>query len=85
MGRVMGDNEVTAMRTAGIPVMRIALAPLLFGLGMLLSRTRSTSGSRPPSVDLSTRTFYQIIYHTVRFPSNRNSFARTPIPEIPFT
>ena len=34
MGRVMGDNEVTAMRTAGIPVMRIALAPLIFGLGM---------------------------------------------------
>ena len=28
MGRVMGDNEVTAMRTAGIPVMRIALSPL---------------------------------------------------------
>src|SRR5580692_12565567 len=36
MGRVMGDNEVTAMRTAGISVMRIALAPVLFGLGMFL-------------------------------------------------
>ena len=29
MGRLMGDNEVTALRTAGIPVMRIALAAAL--------------------------------------------------------
>ena len=34
MGRVMGDNEVTAMRTAGIPVMRIVLSPFVFGLAM---------------------------------------------------
>ncbi|HKE38182.1 MAG TPA: LptF/LptG family permease, partial [Candidatus Baltobacteraceae bacterium] len=36
MGRVMGDNEVTAMRTAGISVARIAIAPLAFGFVMFL-------------------------------------------------
>src|SRR6202042_1666169 len=34
IGRVMGDNEVTAMRTAGIAVWRIAVAPLAFGVAM---------------------------------------------------
>src|SRR5579863_3748237 len=36
MGRVMGDNEVTAMRTSGITVLRIAISPLLFGFAMFL-------------------------------------------------
>ena len=52
MGRVMGDNEITAMRTSGIPVLRIALTPLLFGFAMFViayamnewsRRRRSTS------------------------------------------
>src|SRR5215469_8458642 len=34
MGRVMGDNEVTAMRTSGIPIWRIALSPLICGFLM---------------------------------------------------
>src|ERR1700729_4622081 len=36
IGRVMGDNEVTAMRTSGISVIRIALSPVLFGFAMFL-------------------------------------------------
>src|SRR5580658_7097058 len=68
MGRVMGDNEVTAMRTAGISVMRIALAPVLFGLGMFLISYSINEWVAPASVDLSTRTFYQIIYHTDALP-----------------
>ncbi|NNM99237.1 MAG: LptF/LptG family permease, partial [Candidatus Eremiobacteraeota bacterium] len=31
MGRLMGDNEVVAMRTSGISLARIAATPLLFG------------------------------------------------------
>ena len=50
MGRVMGDNEVTAMRTAGIPVMRIALTPVLFGVAnvpdLLLHKRMGCSGIR---------------------------------------
>ena len=64
MGRVMGDNEVTAMRTAGISVMRIALAPLLFGFVMFAIAYAMNEWVAPASVELSTRTFYQIIYHT---------------------
>ena len=36
MGRLMGDNEVTAMRTSGISVIRIAASPLIFGAAMFL-------------------------------------------------
>ena len=78
MGRVMGDNEVTAMRTAGITVMRIALAPLLFGLGMFAFSYAINEWIAPPSVDLSTRTFYQIIYHTDALPVEPQFFRKDP-------
>jgi lipopolysaccharide export system permease protein len=76
MGRVMGDNEVTAMRTAGIPVLRIALSPLLFGLAMFLVAYAMNEWIAPPSVDLSTRTFYQIIYHTDALPVEPQFFRK---------
>jgi lipopolysaccharide export system permease protein len=76
MGRVMGDNEVTAMRTAGIPVLRIALSPLLFGLAMFLIAYAMNEWIAPPSVDLSTRTFYQIIYHTDALPVEPQFFRK---------
>jgi lipopolysaccharide export system permease protein len=78
MGRVMGDNEVTAMRTAGISVMRIALAPVLFGLGMFLISYSINEWIAPASVDLSTRTFYQIIYHTDALPVEPQFFRKDP-------
>jgi lipopolysaccharide export system permease protein len=78
MGRVMGDNEVTAMRTAGISVMRIALAPVLFGLGMFLISYSINEWVAPASVDLSTRTFYQIIYHTDSLPVEPQFFRKDP-------
>src|SRR5271163_627752 len=53
MGRVMGDNEVTAMRTAGISVMRIAAAPLLFGIVMFVISYSINEWVAPASVDLS--------------------------------
>ena len=78
MGRVMGDNEVTAMRTAGIPVWRIALSPLLFGFAMFLFAYGMNEYVAPASVDLSTRTFYQIIYHTDSLPVEPQFFRKDP-------
>lgn len=78
MGRVMGDNEVTAMRTAGIPVWRIAFTPLLFGFGMFLFAYGMNEYVAPASVDLSTRTFYQIIYHTDSLPVEPQFFRKDP-------
>jgi lipopolysaccharide export system permease protein len=76
MGRVMGDNEVTAMRTAGIPVLRIAFAPLVFGFAMFLVAYAMNEWIAPASVDLSTRTFYQIIYHTDALPVEPQFFRK---------
>jgi lipopolysaccharide export system permease protein len=76
MGRVMGDNEVTAMRTAGISVLRIAIAPLAFGFLMFLIAYGMNEWIAPASVDLSTRTFYQIIYHTDALPVEPQFFRK---------
>ncbi len=78
MGRVMGDNEVTAMRTAGIPVLRIALSPFVFGAVMFLIAYAMNEWVAPASVDLSTRTFYQIIYHTDALPVEPQFFRKDP-------
>jgi lipopolysaccharide export system permease protein len=78
MGRVMGDNEVTAMRTAGISVMRIAASPLLFGILMFLLAYSINEWVAPASVELSTRTFYQIIYHTDALPVEPQFFRKDP-------
>jgi lipopolysaccharide export system permease protein len=78
MGRVMGDNEITAMRTSGIPVMRIALAPLAFGVVMFAIAYGMNEYVAPASVDLSTRTFYQIIYHTDALPVEPQFFRKDP-------
>ena len=78
MGRVMGDNEVTAMRTAGIPVLRIALSPFVFGAVMFLIAYGMNEWVAPASVELSTRTFYQIIYHTDALPVEPQFFRKDP-------
>lgn len=78
MGRVMGDNEVTAMRTSGIPVWRIALTPLIFGFAMFVIAYAMNEWVAPASVDLSTRTFYQIIYHTDALPVEPQFFRKDP-------
>ncbi len=78
MGRVMGDNEVTAMRTSGIPVWRIALTPLIFGLAVFVLAYAMNEYVAPASVDISTRTFYQIIYHTNALPVEPQFFRKDP-------
>ena len=78
MGRVMGDNEVTAMRTSGIPVWRIALAPFAFGFAFFVITYLINEHLAPAAVDLSTRTFYQIIYHTDALPVEPQFFRKDP-------
>lgn len=78
MSRLMGDNEIMAMRTAGIPVLRIALAPLLFGTAMFLTAYGMNEWVAPVSVDQSTRAFYQIIYHTDSLPVEPQFFRKDP-------
>ncbi len=67
-GRLAQDNEITALRTAGVPFLRIARTPLLLGVAMFLCSYFINETIAPKSIELSTRTFYQIIYHTAQLP-----------------
>ena len=78
MGRLASDNEITAMRTSGIPVWRIALSPLLFGVAMFLISYAINEHVAPASVEISTRTFYQILYHTDSLPVEPQFFRKDP-------
>jgi lipopolysaccharide export system permease protein len=78
MGRMMADNEITAMRTSGVPVWRIAITPLIFGFAMFLAAYATDEWIAPASADLSSRTFYQIIYHTNALPVEPQFFQKDP-------
>jgi lipopolysaccharide export system permease protein len=78
MSRLMGDNEITAMRTSGIPLWRFALTPLLFGVAMFGLCYGINEYISPASVDLSTRTFYQILYRTETLPIDPQFFRKDP-------
>jgi lipopolysaccharide export system permease protein len=67
-GRLSADNEITALRTSGIPFLRICLTPLVLGTGIFLFSYLINDTIVPKSVELSTRTFYQIIYQTDELP-----------------
>ncbi len=67
-GRLAGDNELTALRTSGIRFSRICVAPLLFGLAMFGLCYYINEKVTPIAVEMSTRTFYQIVYHTAEIP-----------------
>jgi LPS export ABC transporter permease LptG len=67
-GRLAADNEITALRTAGIRFVRICQTPLLLGVAMFAFAYFINDTVVPKAVDLSTRTFYQIVYHTATLP-----------------
>lgn len=67
-GRLAGDNEINALRTSGITFMRICRTPLLCGLAMFGVSYYINETIAPITTDLSTRTFYQIVYHTEELP-----------------
>lgn len=78
MGRLMADNEVNAMRTSGISLWRLAITPFIFGACAFGLSYVMNEYVAPKSVDLSTRTFYQIIYHTASLPVEPQFFRKDP-------
>lgn len=77
-GRLVGDNEITALRTSGISFWRIARVPMLVGLGAFLFSWFINEQIAPKATQASTRTFYQIIYHTSAIPIDPQIFRRDP-------
>ncbi len=67
-GRLAGDNELNALRTSGITFVRICRTPLLCGLAMFGVSYFINETIAPITTDLSTRTFYQIVYKTEQLP-----------------
>ncbi len=78
IGRLSADNEINALRTAGISLWRICLTPLLFGICAFGVAYAMNELIAPPSVDISTRSFYQIIYHTAALPVEPQFFRKDP-------
>ena len=78
IGRLAADNEINALRTAGISLWRICLAPLLFGVTAFGVAYGMNELIAPPLVDMSTRSFYQIIYHTAALPVEPQFFRKDP-------
>jgi lipopolysaccharide export system permease protein len=77
-GRLVADNEVTALRTSGITMGRIARTPLIFGVLMFGLSYWINDTLSPRAVELSTRTFYQIIYNTASLPVVPQFFRKDP-------
>jgi lipopolysaccharide export system permease protein len=67
-GRLAQDNEINALRTSGVPFLRICATPLIFGFAMFGLSYEINETISPITTDLSTRTFYQIVYHTEQLP-----------------
>jgi lipopolysaccharide export system permease protein len=67
-GRLAQDNEINALRTSGITFLRICRTPLLCGLAMFALSYYVNETIAPITTDLSTRSFYQIVYHTEQLP-----------------
>ncbi|MDQ2871714.1 MAG: LptF/LptG family permease [Candidatus Eremiobacteraeota bacterium] len=78
MGRLVADNEVTAIRTAGTSLWRLCITPIVFGLVAFGLAYLANEYVAPKSVELSTRTFYQIIYHTAALPIEPQFFRKDP-------
>lgn len=78
VGRLMADNEINAIRTSGVSLWRLAITPIAFGVLVFFSTWAMNEFVAPKSVDLSTRTFYQIIYHTASLPIEPQMFRKDP-------
>ena len=78
MGRLAADNEISAMRTSGVPFRRIIRLPLIAGAAVALLSFYVNEKVAPVTTDLSTRSFYQIIYKTQSLPIEPNIFRADP-------
>jgi LPS export ABC transporter permease LptG len=77
-GRLAADNEISALRTSGVSFLRICRTPLVLGFVMFLISFAVNEKIAPAAVDISTRTFYQIIYRTATLPIEPHIFRTDP-------
>jgi len=77
-GRLMADNEITALRTSGIAFVRIIRLPLLAGAAVAITAFLVNENVAPVATDLSTRSFYQILYKSQTLPIEPNIFRADP-------
>lgn len=77
-GRLTADNEISAMRTSGISFARIVRLPLIVGMCLFGASYWINEKVVPASTDLSTRTFYQIVYRTAALPIEPHIFRGDP-------
>ncbi|MDE2572746.1 MAG: LptF/LptG family permease [bacterium] len=77
-GRLAADNEITALRTSGVSFMRISAPLLLSGIVIFISTYLINEHITPVTVDLSTRSFYQIVYRTATLPVEPQFFRKDP-------
>ena len=78
IGRLTGDNEINAIRTSGVSLARFALTPFLFGVFIFLFTYLMNEYVAPKAVDTSTRTFYQMVYHTPTLPFETQIYRHDP-------
>lgn len=78
VGRLQADNEINAIRTNGVSLWRLCVTPFIFGFTIFLIAYAANEYVAPRSVDESTRTFYQIVYHTASLPIDPQFFRKDP-------
>src|SRR5947209_5222480 len=77
-GRLAADNEINAMRTSGVSFFRIIRLPLLAGAAVAVASFLINEHIAPVATDLSTRSFYQILYRSQTLPLEPNIFRSDP-------
>jgi lipopolysaccharide export system permease protein len=77
-GRLMADNEINALRTSGVSFLRIIRLPLIAGAAVALTSFLVNEHVAPAATDLSTRSFYQILYRSQTLPVEPNIFRSDP-------
>jgi lipopolysaccharide export system permease protein len=77
-GRLAADNEINAMRTSGVSFLRIIRIPLVAGAAVAIVSFLINEKIAPVATDLSTRSFYQILYRSQTLPIEPNIFRADP-------
>ena len=77
IGRLAGDNEISAMRTSGVSLQRIALPCYLLGIMMTILAFGINEEIAPRSQTKSVELFRQIAYHSTQAIIQPYQFFRT--------
>lgn len=78
MGRLAADNEISALRTSGVSFFRIIRLPLIAGVAVAVVSFLVNEHIAPAATELSTRSFYQIIYRSQTLPIEPNIYRADP-------